>query len=63
MAVTAATKNSDFSGFLNRDQSQAIFNKAAQQSVVQRLARQIPLGINGSQHPRRHRQDHRLVGG
>jgi len=51
MAVTAATKNSDFSGFLNRDQSAGIFDKAAQQSVVQRLARQIPLGINGQSIP------------
>jgi HK97 family phage major capsid protein len=51
MAVTSATKNSDFSGFLNRDQSAGIFDKAAQQSVVQRLARQIPLGINGQSIP------------
>lgn len=51
MAVTAATTNSGFSGFLNRDQSAAIFEKAAQQSVVQRLARQIPLGINGQSIP------------
>ena len=51
MAITAATTNSGFSGFLNRDQSGAIFEKAAQQSVVQRLARQIPLGINGQSIP------------
>jgi HK97 family phage major capsid protein len=51
MAVTAATTTGGFSGFLNRDQSAPIFNKAAQQSVVQRLARQIPLGINGQSIP------------
>lgn len=51
MAITAATARSDFSGFLNRDQSAAIFEKAAQQSVVQQLARQIPLGINGESIP------------
>ncbi|MFG2165525.1 phage major capsid protein [Micromonospora chersina] len=47
MAITAATKLSDFSGFLNREQAAPIFNKAAQSSVVQRLARQVPLGANG----------------
>lgn len=51
MAVTAATKNSDFSGFLNRDQSEAIFEKAARISVVQQLARRVPLGINGQAIP------------
>lgn len=51
MAVTAATKTSDFSGFLNREQSAAIFEKAAQVSVVQQLAPQVPLGINGQQIP------------
>lgn len=51
MAVTAATTTGGFSGFLNRDQSAPIFNKAAQTSVVQRLARQIPLGINGQSIP------------
>ena len=51
MAITAATTNSGFAGFLNRDQSAPIFNKAAQTSVVQKLARQIPLGINGQSIP------------
>ena len=51
MAITAATKNSDFSGFLSREQSAAIFEKAAQQSVVQRLARRVQLGINGQSIP------------
>lgn len=47
MAITAATTTSGFSGFLNPAQSQAIFDRAARLSVVQRLARQIPLGANG----------------
>jgi len=51
MAITAATKLSDFSGFLNREQSEAIFSKAAQQSVVQQLARRVPLGIAGQAIP------------
>ena len=51
MAITAATKTSDFSGFLTREQSEAIFERAAQQSVVQQLARRVPLGINGQSIP------------
>jgi HK97 family phage major capsid protein len=51
MAITAATKTSDFSGFLSREQSEAIFEKAARQSVVQSLARRVPLGINGQSIP------------
>jgi len=51
MAINAATKTSDFSGFLTRDQSEAIFQQAAQQSVMQRLARRVPLGINGQSIP------------
>lgn len=51
MAITAATKTSDFSGFLTREQSEAIFTKAAQQSVVQQLSRRVPLGITGQAIP------------
>lgn len=51
MAITAATKTSDFSGFLTREQSEAIFEKAARQSLVQTLARRVPLGINGQSIP------------
>lgn len=51
MAVTSATKLSDFSGFLNREQSAPIFEKAAQQSVVQRLGTQVELGITGKAIP------------
>jgi HK97 family phage major capsid protein len=51
MAITAPTKTSDFSGALNREQSEAIFEKAAQQSVVQQLVRRIPLGFTGQSIP------------
>jgi len=51
MAITAASKTTDFSGFLTRDQSEAIFERAANESVVQRLARRVPLGINGQSIP------------
>src|SRR6478672_9938024 len=45
MAITAATKTSDFSGFLNREQSDSIFTTAYQSSVVQQLTRRVPRGI------------------
>lgn len=51
MAITAATKLSDFSGFLPAEISAPIFERAARQSVVQQLARQVPLGINGKAVP------------
>ena len=51
MAITAATKTSDFSGFLNREQSEAIFATAYQSSVVQQLSRRVPLGITGKSIP------------
>lgn len=51
MAITAATKISDFSGFLNRDQSAAIFEQAAKTSVVQQLAPRVQLGVNGQSIP------------
>lgn len=47
MAITAATKTSDFSGFLNAEQSAPIFERARRISAVQRLVPQVPLGING----------------
>jgi HK97 family phage major capsid protein len=47
MAVAAATVTGDFSGFLTPAQSAPIFEKARTFSVVQTLARQIPLGANG----------------
>lgn len=51
MAITAATKLSDFSGFLTPAQSAPIFERAAQESVVQRLARRVPLGFSGQSIP------------
>lgn len=51
MAVTAATKTTDFSGFLTPEQSAPIFDEAARQSVVQSLAQRIPLGISGQNIP------------
>lgn len=47
MAITASTLTSDFSGFLPAEISAPIFERAARQSVVQRLVKQIPLGGNG----------------
>ena len=47
MAITAARSTSDFSGFLSPEQSGPIFDLARQQSLVQQLAKQIPLGPTG----------------
>lgn len=51
MAVTAATKLSDFAGFLNREQAAPYFDAARKQSAMQTLARKVPLGINGEAIP------------
>lgn len=51
MAITAATTAGDFAGFLNRDESAAIFERAARSSVVQSLVPQTQLGINGQSIP------------
>ena len=51
MAVTAATVTGDFSGFLPANQADAYFEAARRQSVVQSLARRVPLGINGESIP------------
>ncbi len=52
MAVTAATKTSDFAaGFLPPAMAAPIFERAARQSVFQQLAPQIPLGGNGATVP------------
>jgi HK97 family phage major capsid protein len=47
MAITAASKTSDFSGFLPATIAGPIFERAARMSVVQQLVRQVPLGANG----------------
>jgi HK97 family phage major capsid protein len=51
VAVTAATKTSDFAGFLKPEQAEAYFAQARRNSVVQSLARKVPLGINGQEIP------------
>lgn len=51
MAITAASLTSDFSGFLPAHIAAPIFERAARQSVVQQLVRQVPLGINGESVP------------
>ncbi|MGE3795105.1 MAG: phage major capsid protein [Dehalococcoidia bacterium] len=52
MAVTAPTKRSDFDAkFLPPEISAPIFEHAAKISVAQRLAQQVPLGLNGKAVP------------
>lgn len=51
MAITAATTTGEFAGFLSPDKADAYFEAARRQSVVQSLARQVPLGINGVEVP------------
>jgi HK97 family phage major capsid protein len=51
MAITAATKTSDFSGFLPAEISAPIFERAARMSVVQSLCQQVPLAANGQSVP------------
>lgn len=51
MAITAARQTSDFSGFISPAQADAIFERAAKMSVVQRLVRRIPLGASGVEVP------------
>lgn len=51
MAQTAATKTSEFAGFLKPAEAEAYFTQAARQSVVQSLVRRVPLGINGQDIP------------
>lgn len=47
MAVTAATKTTDFSGFIPAEIAAPIFERAARMSVFQQLARQVPLSYAG----------------
>jgi HK97 family phage major capsid protein len=51
VAITAATTMSGFSGFLTPEMSAPVFDQARKQSIVQQLARQIPLGISGQSIP------------
>ncbi len=51
MAITAATKLSDFEGFINPEEAAPIFDDAVRQSVVQQLVRRVPLPISGAAIP------------
>jgi len=51
MAISAPTKTSDFSGFIQPTIAAPIFEKARVMSTVQQLAQQVPLGFNGSAVP------------
>lgn len=51
MAQANATNTGDFSGFLQPQIAQAYFEEARKRSIVQQVARQIPLGINGQEIP------------
>jgi HK97 family phage major capsid protein len=47
VAVSDATKLSDFSGFLTPEMASPIFEEAAKVSVVQQLVQRVPLGPSG----------------
>ena len=51
MAITAATKTSDFSGFLPPHMASGYFDEVLKKSVVQQLARKVPLSISGETVP------------
>jgi len=51
MAVTKPTVTTDFAGYLQPHMAQAFFDEAAKRSVVQQLARKVPLGISGETVP------------
>lgn len=51
MAITAPTKLSDFSGFIQPEIAQPIFDAAARSSVVMQLVPQVPLAFNGKSIP------------
>lgn len=51
MAITAATTTGQFAGFLKPNEAAAYFEQARKQSIVQSLARKVPLGINGEEIP------------
>ena len=51
MAITEAQKLSDLGGMLSPEVSAPYFAEAKRQSVVQQLARQVPVGITGTNVP------------
>lgn len=51
MPISAPKKLSDFSGFLHPHEAQPIFDDAAKGSIVQQLARKVPLAASGEAFP------------
>jgi HK97 family phage major capsid protein len=51
VTINAPTMRTDFAGFLTREQSGYIFERAASMSVMMRLANQVPLGPEGKSIP------------
>lgn len=51
MAISAATKMSDFSGFIPPERAGYIFERAARSSIVQQLCPRVPLGYSGTEIP------------
>ena len=51
MTISAATKTSDFAGFLQPHMAQDYFAEVQRRSVVQQLARKVPLSIAGETVP------------
>lgn len=49
--TTNPKKTTDFNGFFTPEQSAPIFQEAIRHSVVQTMARQIPLGTTGNSIP------------
>ena len=51
MPITAPKKTTDFSGFIKPEQAGPIFDEAIRSSVVQQLARRVPLAASGVEFP------------
>ena len=51
MAISAATKQSDFEGFIEPSMAAPIFDEAAKQSAFQQLIPRVPLGAAGEKIP------------
>lgn len=51
MAITAPDKTSDLSGFIDPQDADYIFERAARNSVVQSLTQRVPLGPSGTRIP------------
>lgn len=51
MAITAAKKTTDFSGFIKPEMAKPIFDQAIRQSAIMQLAQQVPLGASGVEIP------------